>query len=204
MIKKAKLDNRLYDVVSLNEYANMKEGLSHNTAIIEDGMLYPLRNKTDNAPGFYDYGVVGRFVRPNESEREKYEASNIIDFENNQDLREIINKQDQLRKMEKEILTNPDNIFIPTIKENDTPEMKGLKEAVISKNIDLDKYQHRFGNNFCNDRRLFVKSEITLAMMKRIFKALDMKGTLIIEDKEGDIANPMGKKITIDLTEGNE
>lgn len=202
MIKKAKLDGKLYDVVTFDEYVNTKEGLSHNTAIVEDGVLYPLRNKTDNTPGFYDYGIIGKFVKPTESESNKYTADNMINFDDVGNLKDIIEKQDQLRRMEKEILTNPDNIFIPAIKDNDTPEMKGLKEAVISKHIDLDKYQHRFGNNFCNDRRLFVKSEITLAMMKRIFKALDMKGTLIIEDKEGDIANPIGRKITIDLTEG--
>lgn len=204
MIKKAKIENKLYDVVTFEEYTNTKEGLPHNTAIEEDGVLYPLRNKTDVAPGYYDYGVIGKFVKPSEANKDKYTTENVINFDNVESLKDIIEKQDQLRKMEKEILTNPDNIFTPSIKESDTPEMKGLKEAVIAKHIDLDKYQHRFGSNYSNDRRILFKSDITLAMMKRMFNALDMKGTLIIEDKEGDIANPIGRKIVIDLTEKGE
>ena len=204
MIKKAKIENKMYDVVSFEEYVNTKEGLPQNTAIEENGVLYPLRNKTDTAPGYYDYGVVGKFVQPTEANGDKYKADNIINFDNVDSLKGIIEKQDQLRKMEREILTSPDNIFTPSIKDSDTPEMKGLKEAVIAKHIDLDKYQHRFGSNYCNDRRILFKSDITLAMMKRMFNALDMKGTLIIEDKEGDIANPIGRKIVIDLTERGE
>ena len=37
-------------------------------------------------------------------------------------------------------------------------------------------------------------------MMNRINKALDIKATLILEDKSPDVPNPMGKKISIDLT----
>ena len=102
---------------------------------------------------------------------------------------------------EKEILTNPDNIFIPTISEKDSPAMRGLKQAIIEKRIDIDKYQDRFGKeNFPNDKRKFKDTDITMFMMNRMNKALDIKATLILEDKSPDVPNPIGRKISIDLT----
>ena len=82
--------------------------------------------------------------------------------------------------------------------------MKGMKEAVIAKNIDLDKYEHRFGSNYNNDKRLFNKNNISLPMIKRLSKALDMKATLILEDASPDVPNPIGKKIVIDVIGNDE
>ena len=81
--------------------------------------------------------------------------------------------------------------------------MVGLKEAVIAKNIDLDKYEQRFGVNYNNDKRLFNRNTITMSKLKTMFDVLDMKATLIIEDKSEEVPNPMGKKIIVDLTTNN-
>ena len=113
-------------------------------------------------------------------------------------------KQNKLKNAERTILTTPENIFVPVIRDDDSPEMVGLKEAVIAKEIDIDKYQARFGSNYSNDKRLFNDKSITLSKLKTMFKALDMKGTLIIEDLNDDIPNPIGKKIVIDLLGGDD
>ena len=89
-------------------------------------------------------------------------------------------------------------------KDEDSNEMKGMKEAVIAKHIDLDKYEHRFGSNYNNDKRLFNKHTISLPMIKRLCNALDMKATLVIEDANSDVPNPIGKKITIDVISNDE
>ena len=81
--------------------------------------------------------------------------------------------------------------------------MVGLKKAVIAKEIDIDKYQGRFGSNYSNDKRLFNDGSITMSKLKTMMKALDMKGTLIIEDLNEDVPNPIGSKIVIDLLGGD-
>ena len=37
-----------------------------------------------------------------------------------------------------------------------------------------------------------------------MFKALDMKGTLIIEDLNEEVPNPIGRKIVVDLLGGDQ
>ena len=120
---------------------------------------------------------------------------------NAESLKEAIELQDRLHSAEREILTTVDSVFCPRITDADTPEMKGLKEAVTAKHIDLDKYEQRFGPNYNNDKRLFNRDSITMSKLKMMLNVLDMKGTLIIEDKADDVPNPIGRKIVVDLTE---
>ena len=39
-------------------------------------------------------------------------------------------------------------------------------------------------------------------MTKRLCEALDIKATLILEDKSPDVPNPIGRTIKVDLTGG--
>ena len=173
--------------------------------IREGKYLYPIRPKTSDLPGLYaQTNAITIFKDPSEEEKEVYSTENIIDFGNATSLKEIIMKQNKLKNAERTILTTPENIFVPVIRDDDSPEMVGLKEAVIAKEIDIDKYQARFGSNYSNDKRLFNDKSITLSKLKTMFKALDMKGTLIIEDLNDDIPNPIGKKIVIDLLGGDD
>ena len=55
-----------------------------------------------------------------------------------------------------------------------------------------------------NDKRLFNNSTISLAKLEKIGKALDMKLTLVIEDVNEDIPNPMGKKVVVELLAGDD
>lgn len=205
-MEKAKINGKIYDILDFNTACKYRDQIDQSvTAIkIEDSNnVLPIRNKTDMLPGVYFSGDLIFVKEPDCYDAEEYSSKNIINFDDAKSLKEIIKKQDELNSLERSILTNPDNIFIPSIGENDSPEMAGLKAAVTKKNIDLDKYAPRFGSNYSNDKRLFNDSTITMSKMKTIMKNLDMKGTLIIEDIDDKVPNPIGEKIVIDLVGGD-
>lgn len=205
-MKKCFINNKIYDVMSFDKYVEQKDYCYPDVTCIEDnGYIYPIRNRKSEEVGVYQLSKdLYRFIDPRtEEEKENYSENHIINFDDAKSLKEIIEKTNQLKNAERTILTTPDNITIPVIGEKDSPEMIGLKEAVIAKHIDIDKYQARFGSNFSNDKRLLNDSSITLLKLKTMFKALDMKGTLIIEDLNDEVANPIGKKIVIDLLGGD-
>lgn len=206
-MKKCFIDNKIYDVLSFDEYIKQKEYCDNSITSIEDnGYIFPIRSKKDGEVGVYQITPdLYKFIDPStDEEKEEYSDSHLINFDDASSLKDIIEKTNQLKSAERTILTTPDNITMPSIGENDTPEMIGLKEAVIAKHIDIDKYQGRFGSNYSNDKRLLNDSSITLLKLKTMFKALDMKGTLIIEDLNEDVPNPIGKKIIVDLLGGQQ
>ena len=192
----------MYDVCDVEEYKQHKSRyLPGHTAILKDGCLYPVlsTNSKSTACGVMIGHPISFFNQPLESEREEYSSSNMIDFSDSKDIASMIDKLDAVKKLESDVLTTVDNIFIPKIKAEDTPEMVALKNAVIKKHIDLDKYEHRFGENYANDKRLFNKNNISLGKMKTIANALDMDIILTIKDAP-DAPNPIGEVIEIKLT----
>lgn len=201
MVSKAKIDDRIYDVVNFDDYvANPSAYDSNFTAIVEGDTLYPIRGRNDTRPGLYPGNPFYRYVDPEEDEKKRYSSENIIDFDDVKSIKDVIEKQNKIKNAENAILTTVDNVFIPRIDENDSPEMVALKQAVIAKEIDLDKYEQRFGPNFNNDKRLFNRNTITLTKLKTMFDVLDMKATMIIEDKSPDVPNPIGRQVIVDLT----
>lgn len=207
-MKKAKVENRMLAVASYDEYTKHPELYANTSTGVEfehDGKNYvlPHRNSsyTPDRPGVYDCGVINRFVLPTEENEEDY-TGQVIDLSDVDNIGELTKKMDLLKDMEREILTSPDSIFTPIITDKDSPIMRGLKEAVIAKNIDLDKYADRFGDNFPNDKRQFKRDDMTLFMFNRMCQNLDIKAQLIIEDSECNVPNPIGRKIVIDLVGG--
>ena len=204
--KKQKIENKMYDVMTHEDFSKNKDNYDTSQIAVEINMngktyILPVRNKTDSKPGLYNEGCIDFLKLPNENIEKEYMPNDMLDFSKCSNIAEVMKKQKILRDEEKEILANPDNIFIPPISGKESPAMLGLKQAVIEKHIDIDKYQDRFGReNFPNDKRKFKDDDITMFMMNRMNKALDIKATLILEDKSPDVPNPMGKKISIDLT----
>lgn len=209
-MKKSKVEGRILAVASYEEYVNNPE-LYANTGtgvqIERDGVQYvlPHRNTayTPDRPGVYDCGPINMFTFPTDENKAEY-TGEIIDLGDVKNISELTQKMDYLKNMEREILTSPDSIFTPVASENDSPIMRGLKEAVIAKNIDLDKYADRFGDNYPNDKRQFKREDITLFMFNRMCQNLDMKAKLIIEDSSSDAINPIGRQIVIDLVGNDE
>ncbi len=204
-MKKMKIHDKMYDVTTLREYMENRDAyIPGYTAIQEDhtGIVLPVKSKTDTGVGIYVGDSVAYSTLPEDSD--EYDSNNIIDMDNIDSMKELMERQQAVRDLEMEILTSPDNIFSPTIFDDDSPEMKALKKAVLDKHIDLDKYEPRFGSNYANDKRLFNKHTISLAMTKRICNALDIEATLILDNKSGNVPNPMHEPIVVKLTGGDD
>lgn len=200
--KKALIENRMFNVVSYESFYNNKEqNMNSLTAVEKDGYLYPVRTSSDTKPGLYNAGCIDFFVDPDEDNRHEYDVSHINDIGGSDSLEEMMNTIKDINLLERKILTSPDNITIPVRSDKDTPAMAGLKDAVECKQIDINKYRDRFGAaSFPNDKRKLNDNDISFKMLNRYTSALDIKATLILEDTNPDIPNPMGTKIVIDLS----
>jgi len=205
IVRKGKVLGKMYDVITPEEYSQEPDIYNNNfTAIQKDNILYPI-SKTSAKPGFFVKNqIVSFFIDPPEEEREQYSADTVIDFTQVSNIKEMIDKSTSLEDIERKILCTPDNIYVPYMDSKDAPEVRGLKEAIEAKHIDLDKYEDRFDGNYNNDRRLLNKNNISLGKYRKISDALDIKVTLILEDKHPNVPNPMGKTITVELTSGGD
>lgn len=209
--KKVSLEGKILDVVSPNMYGDGNTIYKNTSSAVEmtgpDGKQYilPVRNQTDDRPGIYDAGMLyfSRFPEGKDAENYLKENLQIIDHNDTSSMSEFLEKQQQLRNIEEEILTDIDSVFVPPLLPNDTAEMRALKEAVIAKQCDINKYQQRFGDNYLNDRRIFKTNKISMGKMISVGDNLDMEIELIIRDKNPNVANPMGIEIHAILTGGN-
>lgn len=211
-MKKAKIGRRILDVIDEDEFIrrsslnpDIVSSLAEDTAVEKEGYIYPVSKQySKDVTGVIDMGQVLLYSMPEESkEEDEYKVENAIDFDNVKSLQESITKQNQLMSAERTILVSPENIFSPVIKEEDTPEMRLLKQAICLKNIDLDNYKQRFGSDYNNDRRLFEQNSITFFKLKRLAEIMDMNVSLSLEDKPG-APNPIGEKLTIQITSDGE
>lgn len=204
-LKRAKIDGKIMDVVSYETFAKHPDVYQNTNVAIEVSVggkdyVMPYRTVTDDRPGLYSVGNAFDIIRKPEDDNVEYSPENIIDFSNAQDIKDVINKQSRLRDLEAEILSSPDDIFRPVIRQNDSPEIVALKEAVTKKNCDINKYAPRFGANFANDKRIFKDTKTTLFKMVRICNKMDIEAELILRDKSPDVPNPIGEEIHMILT----
>lgn len=207
-MNKAKLNGKIYNVVNdTDDYFNNPMYFNDDLiAIKNDDTVYPVRKSVNMyEPGVYfnDSNTMCRFVHPSKEEANLYTAENIIDFDSSESIKDLIEKSDKLNNLKREILLNPDDIFSPSIMENDSSEMKILKEAIHKKHIDINKYEDRFGASFLNDKRKISNgNSMTLVKLKSTCEALDIKVTLTLEDENDNVPNPIGEKLSIQITGG--
>lgn len=205
MNKKMRIEDKIYDITTLEEYNENRDAFIPQYTAIHDPetkLVLPLKNRFDKGPGIFVGSGIAYVDEPEEYKIDEYKDSSIIDFDNSKSIHDLMEKQRVVKSLERDILTSPDNIFTPKIFDDDSAEMKALKRAVLDKHIDLDKYEPRFGSNYNNDKRLFNKNNISLPMLKRLCEALDIEATLILSDKNDDVPNPMGGSIEVKLTGG--
>ena len=206
-MRKMKIRDALYDVVTYDEFCRNRPlymRYPDSVAVMGgDGFVYPIRNPaSDFRPGMYPMGYgMDWFKQPmSKYEMQDYSQSNVIDFSESKNFRDVIANQERLNREERSILTTINSLTVPTIQDSDEPAMVALKEAIIAKHIDLDSYDYRFGqSNFPNDKRLLKKDSISLKKLVAYCNALDITATLTLKDANPDIPNPMGKEITYDL-----
>jgi len=204
-MKKGKIDGKIVEIITPEEYYANPSLYPYNYTAIDghDGFIYPIRSKMDCRPGYY-MSPTSPFIKqriPTPEEEVEYSADNVINFDDAQSMKEIIIQQNKLYDQERSILLSVDNVFTPPIKADDSAEMVGMKQALQAKHCDIDKYEGRFGKkNFQNEKRLFDRPSMTLSKIKKTCDALDIKCTMILEDKSPDVPNPMNTKIVIDIT----
>lgn len=203
-MRKGKIDGKIVEIITIEDYYANPGLYSYNNTAIDggDGYIYPIRSKMDCRPGFYMSPNSG-FIKQKEptlEEAPNYSTDNVIRFDDASSMKELIEMQNQLQDQERTILTSVDNIFMPPIKEDDSSEMVGMKQAVRAKQCDIDKYSHRLGTNFQNEKRLFERPTMTLAKIRTLCDALDIKCTMQLSDASPDVPNPMGTIINIDIT----
>lgn len=205
---KMEINGRMYDVVNLDEYQKNPDAfVPEYTAIrsFDGKYALPVVSITDSKPGMFVTNCIAHQRLPKEEELVDYNIEEkAINLSDSKTIGELMEKQEAVRDIEKEILTDVDNIYTPKIGPTDSKAIKALKEAVIDKHIDLDKYGPRFGPNFNNDKRLLSKDNISLQMLLRMCNALDIKATLILEDESPDVPNPMGTTIVTELTKESD
>lgn len=200
--KKAVVNGRVTTVVTPAEALNNDIYQNKFTSVEVNDMVLPVKSSYDpSSPGFYiiNDGKIGRIIYPSKEDESEYSSKNAVDFSNVTSMKELISKQEEIKKLESEVLSNSDNLFKPIPKENDSPEMKAMKQAVCLKNIDLDAYADRFGENYNNEKRLLKGSSITISKIKSICDKLDMKCSLTISDAGPNVPNPIGQDITVEI-----
>ena len=209
-ITKAAINGQVVDVIDYDEYSNHIDCYNgrNDVAIPVDmrgrEILLPVKGRYSSnvtLPGVYNAGCVDFLIYPDEAFVERYMPKDFISMSNTDDIRELIKNGDAARKLDEPFITSPDSITCIPIKETDQPEMKGLKMALNAKNIDIDKYAARFGDNYPNDKRQLKNSNATLKIIKRFCENCDMEAILTFRDKNPDVPNPMNTEITVSLTD---
>lgn len=209
----ATIDNRPYSLVDINNYKRFADTYQGDrpAVVICDEYICPIITESDKS----SYGIniksnqmfsIARFPNKSSEQYNQYTMSGnktAVDLRKKHSIAGYLDGIGKMEKNETDIITNPDNIFQPKPGENDSPAMTILKQAVCEKHIDIDKYDMRFGANFNNDKRLFNKETISLPMLVRLCDGLDVKATLTLEDKDENTPNPIGRKISIELTGGS-
>lgn len=203
-LKKAIIDDKMTNVVELDTILERPNDFPARITSFEyEDMILPVKSTPNgDVPGLYIYPDtgIGRITLPAESEMDLYSRDGIIDFSDAKTMQDVISKQEEVKKAEATLLLNSDNVFILNIKENDSPEMKAMKEAINCKHIDIDAYSDRMGPNHNNDKRLLKGSSITMQKLKSICQALDISCSLTIKDASENVPNPIGKEIVVDIT----
>lgn len=202
MYKKIKVDNAIIDIVPYEELDRFGEDAYNSVGITKDNYVLPYRRHGDNRVGVYKNSLFAVLKTPRtDEEKEEYKITNenTVDFNNTENIRDVIKAQEKLMNLESSLLTTADNITIPEINQNDAPEMKALKQAIMFKKIDLDKYGTKMGPNYQNNKRLLKKNDITSAKLKEFANTLDIKISLVLEDMDDSVINPIGRKIKVYL-----
>lgn len=207
-MKKLKIDQGFYDLVSLQDYSNNPDMYDDkHTAIIDEAnnVALPILTKTDDQSIGIRYGGLVSAVKLPETEedRKKYSLNNpdnLFDMSHPESYKEVIETSQKLRDAERDILLTVENQTRAIVSDDDSPAMQGLKEAVNAKECDINSYAYRFGSNFSNDKRILSESDVSLKKLIKYGDSMDIDIDIIFRDKSPDVANPMGKTITKTIT----
>ena len=208
-ITKAAINGQVFDIISREKYFEnpdlYKSGSYALKSLNDNDIILPIKGEySENCtlPGVYSLGNIATIdINPDEAFKQRYIPEHCVSMSNTDDIRDLIREGDAIKKLDEPFITSPDNITNIPIRDNDQPEMRALKMALNAKNIDIDKYAGRFGENFPNDKRQLKNNNATLKIIKRFCENCDMEAILTFKDKNPEVPNPMNKEISVSLTE---
>lgn len=204
-MKKAILNDKIYNLITKEEYFNKKDYYDTTDSIaIESQFPYKNQMVDIGLPLTQSKNIIGAYRNENspilylnvkdEDKLDNYicKDSNVIDFSNIDNMSQYYENCIKYNDAEREIITNTINQSKPIIKEDDSPLLKITKQTICDKNIDMDKYADRF-DQYNNDKRLVSssKKDITMKKASMMLDKLDVDTYVITTNKDGDIPNPM-------------
>lgn len=211
-VKRTVVNGKVMEMVEYDEFTKDPErylcrsdiGIVVHRDTEEDDIVIPLRNSYNGnpiSPGVYNAGCIDFWVLPDATNEFKYKPEKIVELSNKMDAKQIIESGETIDHLDEPFILSSDDVTLLNIRQEDEPEMIALKQAINAKHMDLDMYSNRFGPNYPNDKRQLRGNSVTLNIIKRFCKNLDMEAELTIRDKNADVPNPMGKEVTISLTD---
>lgn len=207
--KKIVIDGKNMSVVSMDEFNRMYKNKSLDTDIaveFNDDYVLPYSKHIKATPCAIPGALCVRGVLPTtEEDKEKYSVKRVVNFSSSSSFKDVLNNVYKIKEEKNAGLTIVNDCLHLDIYEEDTPELKIIKQAINDKHIDPDSYKNKFpsSSDFNNDMRALKSASnhsISFFKAKRILNSFDIDGEFIIRDKK-DAVNPIGKEYSIKLTE---
>ena len=117
---------------------------------------------------------------------------------------------DKINKKEVEVFVMPESskAFCPEISENDDILKRLMKQAIINKGIDIDRFKYRFvDKNALFNFKQVLKGDNRLSMLlfDRGAEAFNLKYTIVLEEDLGDsIGIPLSEPIVVSSNDTHE
>ena len=207
--KKIVIDGKNMSVVSMDEFNRMYKNKSLDTDIaveFNDDYVLPYSKHIKATPCAIPGYLCVRGVLPTtEEDKEKYSVKRVVNFSSSSSFKDVLNNVYKIKEEKNAGLTIVNDCLHLDIYEEDTPELRIIKQAINDKHIDPDSYKNKFpsSSDFNNDMRALKSASnhsISFFKAKRILNSFDIDGEFIIRDKK-DAVNPIGKEYSIKLTE---
>ena len=156
-------------------------------AYIIDDLFYPYRGeyreKKSILPGLYNKGSKPIIIKPNPNEIDAYKVETHYGKIDSDAIYDgIIAKEDTFQ-----IYADGKNAYIPDITINDDPFKRALKEAIITKGIDIDSIKDRFSDrNAVFNFKSVMKGDnkVSTLIFERGCEAFGLGYCIVLFDKD--------------------
>ena len=195
------------EILGIQLYDEDETEFKKGIAYLKGDYYYIYRGEMDSTskhdlypePGIYKDTNDGSFfiIDPyTPDDQKKYSMDGKISSIDPQKIIDAVNNKEEI------LIAIPESskIFLPTLNNNDDILKRLMKKALIEKGIDIDMYKYRFvDKNALFNFKQVIKSDSKLSMLlfDRGTEALNLKYTIIIEEKDPSncVGVPLGQQI---------
>lgn len=190
---------RLYDD-SIRDFDPMIAYLKGDYYYVYRGSLQD-KGATPDKPGIYMDSITNTpilFDPSTDAEKKQYNYADKISSSTASEIVDKINR----KEVQVFVLPEASRAYCPTISESDDILKRVMKQAIIDKGIDLERFKYRFTDkNALFNFKQVLKGDNRLSMLlfDRGTEAFNLKYTIIVEEaKDGDVIGmPLEKPIVI-------